>query len=107
MTDRLRDTNIIDRSKQEVDLNDLRWNREGSFWYTDEHHEFSPEEILEYAARLEQRVIRLERVADEYRGAGYHPSGLKRCQHGMSRWIGTHCKYDSRALKALAESKRD
>ncbi len=58
----------------------------------------------EYIAILEQRAERLERVVDEYRGAGYHPSGLKRCQHGMSRWIGSHCKYDSPALKALSEA---
>ncbi len=52
---------------------------------------------------LEQQVEKLKRVADEYRGAGYHPSGLARCQHGMSHWIGTHCMYDSRALKAFEE----
>ena len=48
-------------------------------------------------------VEALLKVRREYEAHGYHPAGLTRCEHGMSRWMGSHCSCDSHALAALPE----
>ena len=59
---RLRDTNIIDRAKQEVALEDLLWDRAGHYWYTEQGHEIDPTDMKDYAAALEAKLKMLESV---------------------------------------------
>ncbi len=58
--DKLRDTHIIEWSKQEVDLADLLWDESGHYWYSEDRHEISPDDMLKFAQSLEQRIEELE-----------------------------------------------
>ena len=60
----------------------------------------------EELAQAQADVEALLKVRREYEAHGYHPTGLNRCEHGMSRWIGSHCAYDSHALTDLPEHLR-
>ena len=57
---KLKDTNIIDKDKQEVNLEDLQFDAAGKFWYTHAGHEISPDELLAYAMKLETVVTGLQ-----------------------------------------------
>ena len=56
----LRDTNIIDYDKQVVDLENLQFYAAGKFWYDNQGHEISPDQMLAYAMKLEERNRKLE-----------------------------------------------
>ena len=83
---KLRDTNIIDYDNQVVELDDLRFDAAGKFWYDHQDHEIGPGQMLSYAMKLEQHNRKLEALqnyAQHRVGCGYWDSPSPECDCGL------------------------
>ncbi len=61
-------------------------------------------QVWELVLKIERDLDARAAVVEEYQGRGYHPP-MERCPHAMTRWIGDHCAFESRALAALEQQE--